>query len=67
MSLIFYFYENSRQIIWKYGQIYIPLHSHSRNTGCSSVRLEYASGGRVVAGSNPVIPTKCKASIINDY
>ena len=26
-------------------------------TGCSSVRLEYASGGRVVAGSNPVIPT----------
>ena len=29
----------------------------TRNTGCSSVRLEYASGGRVVAGSNPVIPT----------
>ena len=26
-------------------------------TGCSSARLEYASGGRVVAGSNPVIPT----------
>lgn len=25
--------------------------------GCSSVRLEYSSGGRVVAGSNPVIPT----------
>ena len=25
--------------------------------GCSSARLEYASGGRVVAGSNPVIPT----------
>ena len=29
-----------------------------RNTGCSSVRLECASGGREVAGSNPVIPTK---------
>ena len=29
-------------------------------TGCSSVRLEYASGGRVVAGSNPVIPTERK-------
>ena len=25
--------------------------------GCSSARLEYASGGRVVAGSNPVTPT----------
>ena len=26
-------------------------------TGCSSARLEYTSGGRGVAGSNPVIPT----------
>ena len=26
-------------------------------SGCSSARLEYASGGRVVAGSNPVTPT----------
>ena len=26
-------------------------------SGRSSVRLEYASGGRVVAGSNPVTPT----------
>ena len=26
-------------------------------SGCSSARLEYTSGGRVVAGSNPVIPT----------
>ena len=25
--------------------------------GCSSARLEYTSGGRGVAGSNPVIPT----------
>ena len=29
-----------------------------KRAGCSSARLEYASGGRVVAGSNPVIPTK---------
>ena len=27
-------------------------------TGCSSARLEYTSGGRVVASSNLVIPTK---------
>ena len=26
-------------------------------TGCSSARLEYASGGRVVAGSNTVTPS----------
>ena len=31
------------------------------NSGCSSARLEYASGGRVVAGSNPVIPTDNKS------
>ena len=30
---------------------------HFKNSGCSSVRLEYTSGGRVAAGSNPVIPT----------
>ena len=35
-----------------------------RNSGCSSARLEYASGGRVVAGSNPVTPTGKKALII---
>ena len=32
----------------------VPLH---HVTGCSSVRLEYTSGGREVAGSNPVTPT----------
>ncbi len=30
-------------------------------SGCGAVRLAYTSGGRVVAGSNPVIPTLCKA------
>ena len=30
-------------------------------SGRSSVRLEYTSGGRVVAGSNPVTPTEEKA------
>ena len=34
-------------------------------TGCSSARLEYASGGRVVAGSNPVIPTYRADSVTN--
>ena len=37
-------------------------------SGCSSARLEYTSGGRVVAGSNPVIPTNLdtQASIYID-
>jgi hypothetical protein len=35
-----------------------------RNSGCSSARLEYASGGRVVASSNLVTPTNRKALII---
>ena len=41
---------------------YIPLQSqtNANGAGCSSARLEYASGGRVVAGSNPVIPTWLK-------
>ena len=34
-------------------------------SGCSSARLEYTSGGRVVAGSNPVIPTEDKGVIFN--
>ena len=34
---------------------------YKEETGCSSARLEYASGGRVVAGSNPVIPTDKKS------
>ena len=35
------------------------------NSGCSSARLEYTSGGRVVAGSNPVIPTNRKVLIFS--
>ena len=34
----------------------VPLQRKTQ-AGCSSARLEYASGGRVVAGSNPVTPT----------
>ena len=34
-------------------------------SGRSSVRLEYTSGGRVVAGSNPVTPTDGKLLIFN--
>ena len=33
-------------------------------SGCSSARLEYTSGGRGVAGSNPVIPTKERGKIL---
>ena len=36
----------------------ITIFAHPNHSGCSSARLEYTSGGRVVAGSNPVIPTK---------
>ena len=36
----------------------MPTFAPVLKTGCSSARLEYASGGRVVAGSNPVIPTE---------
>ena len=32
----------------------------TEKSGRSSVRLEYTSGGRVVAGSNPVTPTNEK-------
>ena len=42
-----------------YSQI-IHTFALANRTGCSSARLEYASGGRVVAGSNPVIPTEQK-------
>ena len=31
--------------------------ARKQKAGCSSVRLEYTSGGREVAGSNPVTPT----------
>ena len=34
-------------------------------SGCSSARLEYTSGGRVVARSNRVIPTDKKGFKIN--
>ena len=36
-----------------------------KESGRSSVRLEYTSGGRVVAGSNPVTPTDEKSLIFN--
>ena len=37
-----------------------------KQTGCSSARLEYTSGGRVVAGSNPVIPTRSRKELGTD-
>ncbi len=35
----------------------VPL-QRKTDSGCSSARLEYASGGRVVASSNLVTPTQ---------
>ena len=35
----------------------IELSDLYKNSGCGAVRLAYTAGGRVVAGSNPVIPT----------
>ena len=40
---------------------WLPLQPQ-KGAGCSSARLEYASGGRVVAGSNPVIPTSLRCA-----
>ena len=56
------FFKKNRQIICKFTkkQYLCNRKQITSAAGCSSVRLEYASGGRVVAGSNPVIPTKTK-------
>ena len=51
-------------IIW--GDLKVFVNSRPIS-GCSSARLEYSSGGRVVAGSNPVTPTDRKANNLNDY
>lgn len=55
--------KNSRENAWDCKKVVIfaiPNGRESRQgqeSGRSSVRLEYTSGGRVVAGSNPVTPT----------
>ena len=48
--------KNSPDKILKTDFFILHLHCFSE-AGCSSARLEYTSGGRVVAGSNPVTPT----------
>ena len=42
----------------KISHTFAALFESIHRSGCSSARLEYASGGRVVAGSNPVTPTQ---------
>ena len=42
----------------KISHTFAALFKSIHRSGCSSARLEYASGGRVVAGSNPVTPTQ---------
>ena len=49
------FFEKRVEKFWKFRNSYY--FCAPKQTGCSSARLEYTSGGRVVAGSNPVIPT----------
>ena len=49
------------QKVWRFPEVALPLHPLLKRSadcsGCSSARLEYASGGRGVASSNLVIPT----------
>ena len=52
------FFEKKAEKFWKFRNCYY--FCAPKQTGCSSARLEYTSGGRVVAGSNPVIPTNRK-------
>lgn len=49
----FLFSHDAKNIYCKKMKIYY----FCRCSGSSSARLEYTSGGRVVAGSNPVSPT----------
>ena len=46
----------------------LPLHFENRSRrGVAQPGLEYSSGGRVVASSNLVIPTKHKAKSLLDF
>ena len=56
--------EKYREKIGSYLKFFLSLHTE-KESGRSSVRLEYTSGGRVVAGSNPVTPTDEKSLIFN--
>ena len=49
-------FQKKSSIVLQNEKNVVPLQSKTQ-AGCSSARLEYASGGRVVAGSNPVTPT----------
>ena len=55
MTQKYTFFEKRVEKFWKFRICYY--FCAPKQTGCSSARLEYTSGGRVVAGSNPVIPT----------
>ena len=50
--------------IWNFGTDFVLLQPLS-SAGCSSVGLECWSGGPVVAGSSPVIPTKFQSQFID--
>ena len=46
------------QKVCQFQEELLLLHSQNKRAGCSSARLEYASGGRVVGRSNRLTPTK---------
>ena len=54
------FFENCLYLCSPKTESNSPVAVFETSSGCSSARLEYTSGGRVVAGSNPVIPTNRK-------
>lgn len=57
-----FFEKNAKKVRQLFGHLVRRSYFCTRNSGCSSARLEYASGGRVVAGSNPVTPTELPSS-----
>ncbi len=57
-----FFKKKAKKVCQLFGRLVRRSYFCTRNSGCSSARLEYASGGRVVAGSNPVTPTELPSS-----
>ena len=55
------FFEKRVEKFWKFRNSYY--FCAPKQTGCSSARLEYTSGGRGVASSNLVTPTKQSKSL----
>ena len=57
------FFENCLYLCSPKTESNSPVAVFETSSGCSSARLEYTSGGRGVASSNLVTPTKLKQSL----